>query len=518
MNDLLASLRGALPGLWKHRWSGLAATVAAGLAAAVFIALLPAKYEASTRVFVDTQSILKPLMSGMTVEPNVEQQLSMMARTLISRPNVERAARESGIEPVELPKVQHDALVDSLMKSIQFRTAGRENLYTLTFRGDKSDTTLKFVESLLTIFMQTKESGKRRDNEQARKFIDEQLAIYEARLLDAERALKEFKVQNLAVMPNLAQDYVARAGEAQRELNVARLELKQAEYARDALARRLEQEPPVFTSVEAIAQGVPQPPSELELRIDSTRKRLDELRTRFTELHPDVIGAVRVLEQLTAERAAQLKNPKGLVPGTQNITVPNKVYQDIKLNLATAEASVASLRARVAEAERRMREAREAAKTIPSVEANYAQLNRDYEVNKKNYEQLLARREAAQISENLDTTSGMGQFRTVDPPRVAPVSLSANRPLLLLAALLASIAMGVALAFLRHSLQPTFNNAMELRTALGVTLLGTVSRVRHSADVRARWLRAAAFSAAVVIFFGAYGAIAAYSVMRHLGS
>ena len=62
------------------------------------------------------------------------------------------------------------------------------------------------------------------------------------------------------------------------------------------------------------------------------------------------------------------------------------------------------------------------------------------------------------------------------------MSLSANRPLLLLAALLASIALGVALAFLRHSLQPTFTNAMELRTALGVTLLGTVSRVRHAAD------------------------------------
>lgn len=519
MNESIATVRALLRGIWSYRWSGYIAAALAGLIAAAVIALTPSRYEASARVFVDTQSILKPLMTGLTVEPNVEQQLSMMARTLISRPNVERAARESGIEPATLMPSQHDALIDRLMKSIQFRTGGKDNLYTLTYRGETSEASRKFIEALLSIFMETNEQGKRKDNEQAKKFIDDQIKIYVARLQVAENAIKEFKLRNLNVMPNLAQDYVARTGEAQKELSASRLQLRQAERAREALAKRLQEEPPSFTTTsDALPPGVPPPPNELELRIDSNRKRLDDLRTRFTEEHPDVIGTRRVVEQLEEERATQLRNPKPTSPNAQTISVPNKIYQDIKLNLTQTEANIASLSARVAEAELRMRQATDATQTIPKVEADYAQLNRDYEVNKKNYEQLLARRESAQISENLDSNSGMVQFKTVDPPRVAAVSWSANRPMMFLAALPASILLGIGLAFLRSYLKPTFHSAKSLSMAMGLPLLGAVSRARFPSDVKLAHRQVLGFALAALLYVGVYGAIAGYSVLRQIAS
>ncbi len=518
MNDSIASVRAILSGLWAYRWPGFLAASLLGLTAAAVVAMIPARYEASARVFVDTQSILKPLLTGITVEPNVEQQLSMMARTLISRPNVERAARESGIEPSPLAAAQHDALVDRLMKNIQFRTGGRDNLYTLTYRGETSESTLKFVGALLSIFMETNEIGKRRDNEQAKKFLDDQIKTYLTRLQEAESAIKNFKLRNLNVMPNLAQDYVARTGEAQRERSAARLQLRQAERARDALAKRLLEEPPSFTSTEAIGLGIPQAPNEIDLRIDSNRKRLDELLTRFTEEHPDVIGTRRVLEQLTEERAAELRNPKPQTGRTQTVSVPNKVYQDIKLNLTQTEATIASLSARVAEAELRMREATDATQSIPKVEADYAQLNRDYEINKKNYEQLLARRESAQISEDLDTKSGVVQFKTVDPPRVTLVSWSANRPLIFLASLLGSILIGLAFAFLRSYLKPTFHSSRPLYEAFGLPVLGTVSRSRMANDLGDARMRALGFGLAALAYLGIFGLIAGFSILNPLAS
>ena len=95
MNELFLKFRELLPALWLKRWWGLATTLALGTIGAAIVMAIPNKYEATARVFVDTQSILKPLMAGLAVQPNVDQQVQMMARTLISRPNVERVVRMS---------------------------------------------------------------------------------------------------------------------------------------------------------------------------------------------------------------------------------------------------------------------------------------------------------------------------------------------------------------------------------------------------------------------------------------
>src|SRR5205085_11323300 len=74
----------------RHRPLTLAVTLAVALLSAVLITARPDRYEARARVYVDTQTVLKPLMAGLTFQPDVDQQVRMLARTLISRPNVER--------------------------------------------------------------------------------------------------------------------------------------------------------------------------------------------------------------------------------------------------------------------------------------------------------------------------------------------------------------------------------------------------------------------------------------------
>ena len=88
----------SLPGIWKHRrWGLLTTLILASIGASISL-LLPGEYEATARAHVDTQSILKPLMQGMTVQPNVEQQVQMMARTLISRPNLQRVMEAAKLD------------------------------------------------------------------------------------------------------------------------------------------------------------------------------------------------------------------------------------------------------------------------------------------------------------------------------------------------------------------------------------------------------------------------------------
>lgn len=506
MSPLLDQLRETLPGLWKFRWPGLAAMVAIGCAGTVAVLQIPVKYEATARVFVDTQSILKPLMSGLAVQPNLDQQVQMMARTLVSRPNVERVMSMSDKDLRITDPKEREAMVDALMKTIEFRPSGGNNLYSITYRDESRADARKVVQSLLSIFVESNLGDKRKDSEQARRFIDEQITVYEKRLLDAENALKEFKIRNIDAMPRLSTDYVATATTAQREAEAARLELRQLENSREALRKQLSEEKPQFVSQEtapvvAQAPAGPVAPSEAELRAEAARKRLEEMGLRYTDEHPDVIiqrRVVRDLEQIAdADRKsrAQARANGTLAATTTTNIIPNKVYQDIKVSLAETESKIAALRARVSDSDARAAQARSAIATIPKIEAEFTQLNRDYDINKKNFEGLLSRRESAAISGEMESKSGVGEFRIIDPPRVTPHPVAPNRPLLLTAALVASIGGGLGIAFLLTQIRPAFFDSRSLRQTTGLPMLGTVSELQSAWVVQRR-------RRSVVIFAG----------------
>ncbi len=84
--------------MWLYRWWGLALPGSLARLRRRAVYLLPDRYESSARVYVDTQSILRPLMSGLAVQPNVDQQISILSRTLISRPNVEKLIRMADLD------------------------------------------------------------------------------------------------------------------------------------------------------------------------------------------------------------------------------------------------------------------------------------------------------------------------------------------------------------------------------------------------------------------------------------
>ena len=508
MLNLLTSARGTLPGLWRYRWSALVVTVLLGVAGAAAVMLMPSRYEASARVYVDTQSILKPLMQGLAVQPNIDTQVVMMAKTLISRPNLEKVLSMADLDHRADTPAERERLIRDLNKDIQFRAAGGQNLYSITYRDTTAAGATKVVQALLSIFIEQNLGDKRRDSDQAIRFIDDQLKIYERKLVEAENALKEFKIRNLDVMPNLAQDAVARNADLQRELDAARLELRQLDNSREAIRRQLADEKPSIVSSEAVdLPAAPRVPTEVETRLEAARKRLDELVTRYTDAHPDVINARRIVAELEQQHAAARRNEgPGAPRGTAATMIPNKVYQDLKVSLAETESKLAAARARVVEAERRYSQSRAIAQAIPKVEAEYVQLTREYETTKKSHEQLLARRESAQISGRMDT-SGVGEMRIVDPPRAGPNPVSPNRPLLLVLVLFGSLGAGLAAAFLRDRLNPVFFDLQSLRAEIQAPVLGTVSLARDAgfrdAERRERLRYAGTVSAYAVLFLAA---------------
>ena len=155
MDELLGQVISVLKGIWKFRWPGLAVAWVVALVGVVVVWSVPDRYEASARIYVDTQSILKPLMSGLAVQPNIEQQISMLSRTLISRPNVEKLVRMADLDLASTNKSTQDALIDRVSRGLQIRNAGRDNLYTLSYIDENPEKAKRVVQALMSIFVES---------------------------------------------------------------------------------------------------------------------------------------------------------------------------------------------------------------------------------------------------------------------------------------------------------------------------------------------------------------------------
>lgn len=508
MEELVSQLLALVKGVSKYRWYAMGIAWLVALAGGVVIFKLPDTYQSSARVFVDTQSVLKPLLSGMTTVPNVEQQVSIMSRTLLSRPNIERVIRMVDLDIKTGTAKDQEKLVNDLTSRIKINGTVQNDIYTISYTGENSRLAKDVVQSLLTIFVEGSFGGKKNDSAKAIQFIDEQIKTYEDKLASAENALKDFKLKHMGLLPRQGSDYASKLFEVSESLSQARLELREAEQARDAIRRQISGDASPGGATSASANIVN---PEIDERIRVLHKNLDSLRLQFTEQHPDILSARRLIAQLEARKAeeAKLKRP-GSDPGANY----SPMLQQLKVSLSDAEARTASLRARVDEYGARVARLKEMSMAAPEIETQLAQLNRDYQVNKENYEKLVASREAAKLSGELSATTEMMTFRVIDPPTLPLQPAGPKRAMLFSGLLAAALAAGIAFAFLMSKIRPTFLSQNELRNETGLPILGTVSMIWTGQEQQRRKKRLIAFGVSFAGLLGLYAGMMSLTLLR----
>jgi polysaccharide chain length determinant protein (PEP-CTERM system associated) len=509
MFDLLKNLLIQFRGAWRYRWIAVTGTFVVALGAWIVIALLPNYYESKARIYVDSESVLKPLLTGLAVGTDVNARAASVSRVILSRPNVERVARETGIVVESNSPRALESTITDLRDRIQIiKSVQDPNLYTVSYVDQNATRARDVVETVITAFVEDTLGIKQADSKEAQKFLTDQIAEYEVRLREAEERLAEFKRKNLGMMPDDSRDYYTRLQGALTALEAMQAEYRIASNKRDELRRQLEGEEPTVGIMTDDSEATAGPPSSTDTALAQSKARLEGLLLQYTEKHPEVVSLRETIARLERERADQQASRRraGLGGSGVNSLNINPVYQSMRIALSQTELQLADLRSRLGTAQGEVSKLRGMVNTIPEVEAELVRLNRDYEVTRQQHQALMQRLESARITDEADRSKDQTRFRIVEPATVPLAPVGLPRSLLNLAALLFALGVGLAIALVMHQLNPVFSTRAQVVSATGLPVFGGVTYAPSDEvekdERRQPRLLAFAFGALLLLFVG----------------
>jgi uncharacterized protein involved in exopolysaccharide biosynthesis len=297
-----------------------------------------------------------------------------------------------------------------------------------------------------------------------------------------ETALREFKEQHMGQLPEQVQANLA---------TLQRLQLEQqtiVDSLRKATDAQLLLESGGPSAAAAVAGGSPPPDSLAVLRA-----QLTQLRSRYTDRHPDVKA---LLSRIVALEAASAEASAAAAAAEPDEPPADPVAAAAQKRLQEARNEVTELRARLADVDRRIGAFQARVEAAPRREQEILSLTRDYQKLSENYTQLLAKKLDAEMAARLEQRSKGQQFRMIDPAYLPVQPSFPNRGLFALAGALAGLVLGIGLAVVADYLDPTLKEADEAAAALRLPVLAVVPYVKPREQERLAGLPEGATAAA----------------------
>lgn len=486
MQETIEQIIDYLKGIWiKRRYLIIATWIICPLGW-YFVAQLDDVYESKARVYVDTQSLLRPLLRGLTVETNPQVQIQLMVKTLLSRPNLERIARMTDLDVQANTEEEYESILNRLRKDIKVSRSGRENIYTMSITDKDPEVARNIVQSALTVFIENTLGKSRSESDSAQKFLNSQIKEYENRLLADEAKLTAFKQKYNHVLLQSGGGYYKALNDEKSQLAQAKLQLTEAQTRLDAALTQLALENPNRELLSSKVQSSQSVTTTFDDRINQLESGLDNLLVRYTENHPDVKELKHRLTQLNKQRDQEIEKYYQSIKTSDKDNQPaitaidqNPVYQELKIQVNQYQHEVASLSARVDNYQQRVDDLESKIHTLPEIEAELVALNRGYDITKSKHTELLKRKETALLAQEAEETTDKIQFNIIDPPRAASHPSGPPRVLMLIGVTAFGIAAGLGLSLLFSQLNPVVTSSSLLSRTTGIPVFGVVSATEN---------------------------------------
>ncbi len=439
---------------------------------------LPPVYRAEAKLVVESSTPISDILAGMVASQNNAQRIQLGAQTLLSQPNLEKIARNTDLDKMALNSKAYEQLINNLRQDIKLTSAGESNIFIITYTNPSPKFALRVVQETLNIFVEGNVGSSVEDTRNTAEFLTNSIAEYEQKLIDAEKRLADFRKENILADIGNEQDFFARIAMERQRLEDAKLNLQELEGQLESAQRQLSGEVPLQDSSGGAFN------SQFDERIKTLQARLDSLLISYTEQHPEVVETKRSLESLQQQRKDEIAAlQKGGASNSAALS-QNQVYSELKLNVARLTNEVQSAKVRVRNFETKLEALKRQQVIIPEIEAKLQGLNRDYDIVKRRYDELVERKESLDLTKKKQQSEQELQFRVYEPPRVPSLPSGPPRILFYTAVLLVGVLAGVFLAFVRSQLNPVVISSMQLKMISDFPVLGSISHTNKAAITR----------------------------------
>jgi uncharacterized protein involved in exopolysaccharide biosynthesis len=534
-SGLYLELQRAMP----NRWLGVVVAALMVATIATVVMAMPDQYESRSRMYINSEVVLRPLLRGIASEEDAESRedlLKVLQTTVLNTNNIDRL--------LEIPDLGFDLSTEDRRNKARglirngvtiAEQEDTKNLFDLAYTDTDPTRARNVLQGLLAVMIESKMGLAQKGYDDARKFLDAQIEAYEQQLRELEAKITAHRMENAMVLGTTT--HQQRRDAALAVLRDAQISRQVAASNRDRLKTQIEAAKKPGADATAALYATDQTfPAAID-RLTALQAQLSQLLLVFTDQHPDVIATKREIRLLTqqyglgedmgaavaqpftalpgqvppssavnaAAGAPTQTTPAAVGPAATPVAAPARDPGGVQMQLIRANFAVM-------DAERRVRDAMAAVQAIeaeatlaPVAEQTLESMNREYAIVKENYEQLIRRRESAKITAAADISSGVEQFRVIEAATLPTAPASPDRPTFLILGALLAVVTGGALAYGLGLMRGAFVSAAEAEQTLGLPVIATladqrgiVSRVSGAVDTMML------AGSIVGIFFAAY--------------
>ena len=461
----------------------------------------PKIYTSSSVILVDQQSILSPLMRGTAAVTEVRDRSRIAEQVVFSQRSMEQVIASefwAGEGWQELTAREFEQLVNEIQGKANVTSAGK-NLIEISYKDSNAEKAFETASLLTEIFIQESKNAKQQESRGAYEFIDQQASIYQGKLRSAETAIKEFRSKNIDATQSAKDNANIRLIELKRELETTELEISTTKSRILGSKKRLSGEVSAETGASFTKE------TQIQARITDLNTRLGDLRLNYKETYPDIIqlkGQIKALQNLFSAEANKreewAKSDKNNIP-------TGAVAQELKQAVLMAEANLIGLVGKRNQLKKLTDSERTTLAQINAVEAEVAELNRDYTVNQNMYQDLLAQRENARVSMNMDINNQGLTMKIQEPAQLAVTPKGLLFSHIALAGLFLSFAIPIALVWGLTLIDQKVRSEIYLRDELRLPILAAVYPLKSAADIRSRMIQMASIGVVILSAWSIYG-------------